>query len=53
LYHRRRGSVHRKQRELRIVWGLRSQVDLGHVLKVLRDPIRGFHDLLRQNHNLF
>jgi hypothetical protein len=27
---------------------LHHQVDLGHVCKVFREQIRGFHDLLRQ-----
>jgi hypothetical protein len=28
--------------------GLCRQLDLGHVPKVYREPIKGFHDLLRQ-----
>jgi hypothetical protein len=28
--------------------GPRLQVDLGHVPKVFREAVRGFHDLLRQ-----
>jgi hypothetical protein len=32
--------------------GPRRQVDLCHVPKVNREPIRSFHDLLRQSHLL-
>jgi hypothetical protein len=32
--------------------GTASQVDLGHVPKVLREPMRGFHDIYKNNLSL-
>jgi hypothetical protein len=30
-------------------WGLRRQVDLGHDRKFCREPIRGFHFILKKD----
>jgi hypothetical protein len=42
------GSLQYTEKGLRILWGLHSQVDLDHVPKVFREPVRGFSNLLRQ-----
>jgi hypothetical protein len=39
------GLFTKAEQGLRIRWESHCQVDLGHVLKVFREPVRGFHDL--------